>query len=49
VMTPRGLAYAALTGRPFDAEQAHRWGLVSTLVDGDPLERALALARTMVN
>jgi trans-feruloyl-CoA hydratase/vanillin synthase len=49
VMTRRGLAYAALTGRPFDAEQAQHWGLVSTIVDGDPLERALALARTMVN
>lgn len=47
VMTPRGLAYAALTGRPFDAEQAQRWGLVSTLVDGDPLAPVIALARTM--
>lgn len=46
VMTPRGLAHAALTGRPFDAEQAQRWGLVSTLVDGDPFEHAVALART---
>jgi len=47
VMTPRGLAYAALSGRPFDAEQAQRWGLVSEVVDGDPLERSLALARTL--
>ena len=46
VMTPRGLVYAALTGRPFDAAQAQRWGLVTTLVEGDPFEAALALART---
>lgn len=43
-MTPRGLAHAALTGRPFDAEQARRWGLVTEVVDGDPLPHALALA-----
>ena len=48
VMTPRALAYAALTGRPFDAEQAQRWGLVTTVVEGDPFEAALALARTYV-
>jgi trans-feruloyl-CoA hydratase/vanillin synthase len=47
VMTPRGLSYAALSGRPFDAEQAKRWGLVSEVVDDDPLERAIALARTL--
>lgn len=47
VMTPRALAYAALTGRPFDAQQARRWGLVAEVVDGDPLVRALALARTL--
>ena len=47
VMTRRGLAYAALSGRPFDAEQARRWGLVSKVVDGDPLKPALALARTL--
>lgn len=41
----RGLAYAALTGRPFDAEQARRWGLVTEVVDGDPLGHALAQAR----
>jgi enoyl-CoA hydratase/carnithine racemase len=46
-MTPRGLSYAALTGRPFDAEQAQRWGLVTEVVDGDPLERALAIARDL--
>ncbi len=48
VMTPRGLAHAALTGRPFDTEQAQRWGLVTTLVDSDPYESAVALARTFV-
>lgn len=46
-MTPHGLSYAALTGRPFDAEQAQRWGLVTEVVDGDPLERALAIARDL--
>ncbi|MFZ2738907.1 MAG: enoyl-CoA hydratase/isomerase family protein [Burkholderiaceae bacterium] len=46
VMTPRGLAYAALTGRPFDAAQAQQCGLVTTLVEGDPFDAALALART---
>ena len=44
-LTPRGLAYAALTGRPFDAERARAWGLVTEVVDGDPLEAALAYAR----
>ena len=43
-MARRGLAYAALTGRPFDAEQGKRWGLVTDVVDGDPLPHALALA-----
>jgi len=28
-LPPRAAAYAALTGRPFDAAQAQRWGLVS--------------------
>jgi enoyl-CoA hydratase/carnithine racemase len=46
-MAPRGLAYAALTGRPFDAEQGKRWGLVTQVVDGDPFEPAVALARSM--
>lgn len=41
---PRGIAYAALTGRPFGAERARHWGIVSEVVDGDPLDRALALA-----
>ena len=47
VMAPRGLTYAALTGRPFDAEQGKRWGLVTDVVDGDPLPHALALARKL--
>jgi enoyl-CoA hydratase/carnithine racemase len=46
-MTPRGLAYAALTGRPFDAERARLWGLVTEVIEGDPLLPALALARGM--
>lgn len=45
--TPRGLAYAALTGRPFGAEQARRWGVVTAVVDGDPLAHALAHAREL--
>ncbi|HTK01206.1 MAG TPA: enoyl-CoA hydratase/isomerase family protein [Bordetella sp.] len=45
MMTRRGVYYAALTGRPFDAAQALRWGLVTRIVDGDPLDAALAAAR----
>jgi trans-feruloyl-CoA hydratase/vanillin synthase len=45
VMLPRGLAYAALSGRPFNAEQAQRWGLVTQVVESDPLEHALAIAK----
>ena len=48
VMTPRALAYAALTGRPFTPEQAQASGLVTTLVEGDPYEQSVALARTYV-
>ena len=48
VMTPRALAYAALTGRSFSAEQAQACGLVTTLVEADPFAAALALARTLV-
>jgi enoyl-CoA hydratase/carnithine racemase len=44
-LSARGLAYAALTGRPFDAERARLWGLVTEVVDGDPFDAALALAR----
>lgn len=47
VMTPRALTYAALTGRLFDAGQAQRCGLVMKLVEGDPYEEAVALARTL--
>jgi trans-feruloyl-CoA hydratase/vanillin synthase len=47
MMTPRGLAYAALTGRPFDAEQARRWGLVTDIVEDDPFEHAVAFAQTL--
>ena len=45
VMSPRGLAYAALSGRPFNAEQAQRWGLVTHVVKSDPFEHALAIAK----
>ena len=45
VMSPRGLAYAALTGRPFNAKQAQRWGLVTQVVESDPFEHALAIAK----
>jgi trans-feruloyl-CoA hydratase/vanillin synthase len=47
MMTPRGTAYAALTGRTFGADQARRWGLVTEVVEGDPLERAMAFARAV--
>ena len=46
-MTSRGTAYAALTGRTFDAAQARCWGLVTEVVDDDPLAHALALARAL--
>lgn len=46
VMTPRALAYAALTGRSFTPEQAQASGLVTTLVEDDPLtQRSLWRAR----
>ena len=45
MMSRRGLAYAALTGRPMDAVQAQQWGIVTEVVNGDPLASALALAR----
>lgn len=44
MMTHRGLRYAALTGRPFDAQQALRWGLVTRVVDSDPFLEARKLA-----
>lgn len=34
-----------LTGKTVDAEEAHRFGLVNRLVDGDPIEGGLAFAR----
>lgn len=46
-LTPRGLAYAALTGRPFDAERARAWGLVSEVTEGDPFLAALDFARSL--
>ena len=48
VMSPRGLAYATLTGRSFNAEQAQRWGLVTKVVEIDPLQHTLAMARASV-
>jgi trans-feruloyl-CoA hydratase/vanillin synthase len=44
-MTPRGTAYAALSGRNFDAARAKAWGLVTEVVEGDPLGRAMDVAR----
>ena len=40
----RALSYLALTGKLIDAEQAHRWGLVSQVVPSDPMPMALDLA-----
>jgi enoyl-CoA hydratase len=34
-----------LTGKTIDAPQALAWGLVSVIVDGDPVERGVAFAR----
>jgi trans-feruloyl-CoA hydratase/vanillin synthase len=45
--TPRALSYVALTGRPFGADQAVRWGF-ATAVDADPFARAIAFARKAV-
>ena len=47
VMSPRGLAYAALTGRPLNAKQAQRWGLVTQVVESDPFEHTLAIAKAL--
>lgn len=49
VMPRQALAYAALSGKSFDADQAQRWGLVSEVVEADPLQAALVLARGMIN
>lgn len=44
-LPPRAASYVALTGRPFDAMQAFRWGLVSEVVDdADPLLKAQEMA-----
>jgi enoyl-CoA hydratase/carnithine racemase len=44
-VTVRAASYAALSGRPFDACQARKWGLVTHVVEhGDPYDEALALA-----
>jgi enoyl-CoA hydratase/carnithine racemase len=36
-MGVRGSRYAALTGRPFNARQARKWGLVTEIVEADDL------------
>ncbi len=41
----RALSHLALTGKLIDADQAKRWGLVSEVVQQDPLPQALDLAR----
>lgn len=46
-VTPRAVAYAALTGRSFDADRAQAWGLVTEVVDEDPLELAMEIARVV--
>jgi len=40
----KAASYLALTGRPIDASQALQWGLVSQIVEGNPLAQARALA-----
>ena len=45
-LTVRGASYAALTGRPFDARQALKWGLVTQVIAASELPiEALRLAR----
>jgi trans-feruloyl-CoA hydratase/vanillin synthase len=45
-LSVRGASYAALTGRPFDAVQAQRWGLVTRVLPAAELpSEALRLAR----
>ncbi|MFD7011738.1 enoyl-CoA hydratase/isomerase family protein [Rhodococcus jostii] len=39
--------HLTLEGSVFSAEEAHRWGLVSRVVDGDPLVEAREVARTL--
>jgi trans-feruloyl-CoA hydratase/vanillin synthase len=45
-LSARGARYAALTGRPFDAAQAERWGLVTRVLPAPELgSETLRLAR----
>lgn len=49
-LSVRGAAYAALSGRAFDAAQAQRWGLVTRLLPQADLEsETLRLARTIAD
>ena len=41
--TQRALSYMALSGRLIDAHQAHSWGLVTRVVDEEPMTPALEL------
>ena len=46
----RGASFAALTGRPFDARQAERWGLVTRIADtADVVGEALRLAAAIAH
>jgi enoyl-CoA hydratase/carnithine racemase len=46
MLSPRAASYAAFTGRPFDAAQALRWGLVTRVLPADDLvPETLRLAR----
>ena len=45
----RALSYLALTGRLIDATRALHWGLLSEVVDHDPLRRAMELAQQEIN
>lgn len=47
-MTSRALAYAALTGKPLDAERALQWGLITRIVDNDPLSEAVTVANAIL-
>ena len=46
--THRALSYLALTGRLINADRARQWGLVSTVVEHNPLDHALQLAHDWV-
>jgi trans-feruloyl-CoA hydratase/vanillin synthase len=45
----RALSYLALTGRLIDATSAKQWGLLTEVVDHDPLQRALDLAKQVIS